>query len=617
MDSSTLEPSHDPAQRVFELTALYEVSRILLETPPERRLSFEVLTAAMGLAGSLWGVIWVLAADGCVLEPAGACGRPLPEREPVALPPEWHRFLATRADPLMWKEFHRSSDGKSLSAGTLPAVSLPWLDTLDPEMVVPLSAQGRLHGLIALGPNSLNQPYEPFLLGILGSIGHLVAVALSRRSLERESAPPEAAGTAEDYRRSHPALRLIVGESDAVMELYRDLVGVAQASCTVLLEGETGTGKQLAAEVLHRLGPRSTGPFIEVDCSAFPETLIDSELFGHKRGAFTGASADRRGVFEMAHGGTLFLDELGNLPPNTQSRLLRVLQERRFRPLGSERTVDVDVRVVAATNRDLREDVRAGAFREDLYYRVYVYPIRLAPLRERKEDIPVLARHFIEVVAAENRLPAPVLAQPFLDRLQEYPFPGNVRELSHLMERVLLRAKGKSRLDPDDLNEIGMVATAPVVPPPARAPSPAGMERGAWVLERLRSHRFNIKATAEALARRAGTHREEAPPLTDRSSLTYYLQGECFRLYLENGGDVTRAGSALAGSARELTAIATSRLRSNLNGVLRAIGECATVEEARSRLHDRLSKLPADYRGIVDRLAEHVWGLKETGVSSL
>ncbi len=602
VDSPTLEPSHDPAQRIFELTALYEVSRILLESRPEQQVTFEVLTAAMGLAGSTWGVIWVLAGEERRLIPVAACGRPLPERCPVSIPADWSQRLAAGSEPMLWTD--RSSDSP-----------IAWLEEVEPEMLVPLSAQSSLHGLIALGPNSLDQPYGPFLMSLLGSIGHLVALALSRGDPPVAKIETVTAGTAEDLRTHFPELGRIVGESPAVLALYQDLVGVAKASCTVLLEGETGTGKQLAAEVLHALSPRSTGPFIEVDCSAFPETLIDSELFGHKKGAFTGATHDRRGVFELAHGGTLFLDELGNLPNQTQGRLLRVLQERRFRPLGGERTVDVDVRVIAATNRDLRDEVRKGMFREDLYYRVYVYPIRLAPLRERNEDIPLLARHFLGRVADENGIPVPELSGALLDRLKNQLLPGNVRELNHLMERVLLRRKGKAVLGPEDLDDIGLTRREEL--PAEQTSAQAGIERGAWVLKNLRTFRFNVKATAQALVRQARENPEEAPPLTDRSSLSYYLQGECFRFYLDQDGDIDRAGRELAGADEDMVPVATSKLRSSLNAALSSTEGSTSLEDTREALRDRMSKLPVDYSATLDRLAEHLWEMKRTGVSSL
>jgi transcriptional regulator with GAF, ATPase, and Fis domain len=199
----------------------------------------------------------------------------------------------------------------------------------------------------------------------------------------------------------------------------------------VLLEGETGSGKELAARVLHGLSPRREGPFIEVDCGAIPENLIESELFGHEKGAFTGATSARKGVFELADGGTLFLDEVANLPLKTQNRLLRVLQERRFRPIGGEESVEVDVRVVAASNRSLREAVREGSFREDLFYRLYVYPIRIPPLRNRREDIPSLASFYLEKCARDNDLPVPRLPDEFVERLTQHarrspdPHPGS------------------------------------------------------------------------------------------------------------------------------------------------------------------------------------------------
>jgi transcriptional regulator with GAF, ATPase, and Fis domain len=628
VNSTTLEPSLDPTQRIFELTALYEVSRILIETPVEKQLTFEVLTAAMGLAGSSWGVIWIAAEDDGTLVAVNSCGRPMPVDDRCALSDEWWRHLAARSEPILWAggAVGESSNG----AAEYPQTSLPWLDALEPELVIPLTAQGRLYGIIGLGPNSLSQPYAAFLLNLLGSIGHLVAMALSRRSAAEVVAPEPFSGSLAAFRQKYPVLRNLVGESAAVLDLYQDLTRVAAAACTVLLQGETGTGKQLAAEVLHALSPRHDGPFIEVDCSAFPDTLIDSELFGHKKGAFTGAAQDRRGVFELADGGSLFLDEVGNLPPQTQGRLLRVLQERRFRPIGGERNIEVDVRVIAATNSDLRQDVKQGTFREDLFYRLYVYPLRLRPLRDRRDDIPVLAKHFLEMAARENNLPVPDLSEGFLKQLSDHPFPGNIRELRHLMERTLLRSEERELLEPSDLRDTAtfdvsrfrdsahttdsdQIERLPAPEGKDAYPLKAGEDRGAWVLDNLRRHRFNVKATAEALALRARRDPDGAPPLTDRSSLTYYLQGECYRLFLENQGNVGEAGSALAAGAEELTAIATSRMRSCVDSARRIVVDCPDLEEARKRLGKRLSKLPAHYLDVLDQLAEQLWQEKKSG----
>ena len=232
-----------------------------------------------------------------------------------------------------------------------------------------------------------------------------------------------------------------------VMELVRK---VAPSSSPTLLLGETGTGKEVIANAIHRASPRSNGPMISMQCGAIPDALLDSELFGHERGAFTGATERKRGRFERADGGTLFLDEVGELTPEAQVRLLRVLQERRFERLGGSRTIEVDVRVIAATHRDLETMVREGTFREDLWYRLSVLPIRIPPLRLRRQDIPALVRYFIARKSNEMNLPRqPGVSSHDFDRLQAYDWPGNVRELQNVMERALILSRGDLLSFPD------------------------------------------------------------------------------------------------------------------------------------------------------------------------
>ncbi|HRY14681.1 MAG TPA: sigma-54 dependent transcriptional regulator [Candidatus Competibacteraceae bacterium] len=238
----------------------------------------------------------------------------------------------------------------------------------------------------------------------------------------------------------------IIGDSPAMREVFSLARRVAETPWSVLISGETGTGKELIARLLHLLSPRSAAPFVEVNCAAIPESLFESELFGHERGAFTGAAKQRRGRFELAQGGTLFLDEVGELPPPLQSKLLRALQEQRINRVGGEQEIAVNARVVAATNRDLRKMVEAGAFREDLFFRLNVFEIEIPPLRQRREDIPALVNLFVERYA-----PRPVrLAAETLDLLIKYSWPGNVRELEHLVQRSVTLARS-SVLRPLDL----------------------------------------------------------------------------------------------------------------------------------------------------------------------
>lgn len=238
----------------------------------------------------------------------------------------------------------------------------------------------------------------------------------------------------------------VIGDSPAMKELLSLVRRMARTPWTVLVRGETGTGKELVGRLLHSLSPRQAGPFVELNCAAVPENLFESELFGHEKGAFTGADSRRKGRFELAQNGTLFLDEVGELPLNLQAKLLRALQENRISRVGSEQDIEVDVRVVAATNRDLKMMVAKGEFREDLFYRLNVLELEIPPLRQRKEDIPALVDFFLQKYAFE-----PVtISRDALDALLKYPFPGNIRELEHLVQRVVALARS-TKIMPSDL----------------------------------------------------------------------------------------------------------------------------------------------------------------------
>ncbi|MBI3766982.1 MAG: sigma-54-dependent Fis family transcriptional regulator [Deltaproteobacteria bacterium] len=262
--------------------------------------------------------------------------------------------------------------------------------------------------------------------------------------LERENARLRAEVT-----RTHGFGELI-GQSPPMLELYRTIQSVAVNASTVLLTGESGTGKELVARTIHARGPRAERPFIAVNCGAVSETLLDSQLFGHRRGAFTGAVADNDGVFYAADGGTLFLDEIADIPNSLQVKFLRAVQEREVVPLGSTRPVKVDVRLIAATNRDLEGEVREGRFRADLFYRVNVVPITLAPLRERREDIPLLADEYVRRYGELFKVAPKTITPAALEELTRYDWPGNVRELQNVIERCFALGSGTT-LDRNDL----------------------------------------------------------------------------------------------------------------------------------------------------------------------
>jgi len=234
----------------------------------------------------------------------------------------------------------------------------------------------------------------------------------------------------------------IIGQSRAVKEVFSLIDAVAETDITVLITGETGVGKELAARALHRNSLRSHGPFIRVNCAALPESLIASELFGHEKGAFTGADQQRQGRFERAHTGTLFLDEIGDIPPAIQLQLLRVIQTREFERVGGRRTIRSDFRLVTATNKDLKKQVAAGRFREDLYYRLNVFPIPVPALRHRKEDIPLLVRHFLARSAQSLNRPLHSICPKEMDKITDHAWPGNIRELKNKVERWVILSRG-------------------------------------------------------------------------------------------------------------------------------------------------------------------------------
>jgi len=279
----------------------------------------------------------------------------------------------------------------------------------------------------------LNQP----------GVGHFFEMPLSREAVE------------DFISRVENRQRLIrecgiVGRSEAIRGVMETVIQVAPTNVSVLITGETGTGKELVARAIHRLSPRSANPFIAINCGAIPESLIESELFGHERGAFTGAVSRRKGAFEMAHGGTILLDEIGDMPLVTQVKILRALEDKEIRRIGGSESVKVDIRVLASTNVDLQEAVDEGKFRRDLYYRLKVVEIRIPPLRERREDIPLLLKTFVEKYKREHGVQFSGFSEEAIDMLVNYSWPGNVRELENLVESVVVLSK-KDKISAEDI----------------------------------------------------------------------------------------------------------------------------------------------------------------------
>jgi DNA-binding NtrC family response regulator len=328
----------------------------------------------------------------------------------------------------------------------------------DPDLpVVVMTAYGSIQDAVrAMKDGALDflaKPVDPDHLLLL------VDRALSQRRVAAENVllKEELA-----VRRGAP---VIIGEDPSLKKVSVALQRAAATDATVLLQGESGTGKELFARTLHALSPRNDGPFVAINCAAIPENLLESELFGYEKGAFTGANARKPGRFELAHRGTLFLDEIGDLPLALQAKILRAIEERRFDRVGGTVSLQIDVRIVAATNRNLKAAVGARQFREDLYFRLSVFPIEIPPLRERSSDIDILARHFVERYCRDLKKRPLALTPEALDHLHSYAWPGNVRELQNCIERAVILAEGEA-IHPRQLN-LSFVA-----PPAAEPPSP-------------------------------------------------------------------------------------------------------------------------------------------------
>jgi Nif-specific regulatory protein len=304
-------------------------------------------------------------------------------------------------------------------------------------LCVPIIYDARVVGVMSADKVARNVESLDRELAMMSSVAELIARAVHTRALEEENRRLK-----KIVGRTHAPSVDIIGNSRAMQEVFGLIAQVADTNTTVLINGETGTGKELVARAIHLNSLRKNGPLIYVNCAAMPDTLIESELFGHERGAFTGALHQRRGRFEEAHGGTIFLDEVGELSAAAQVKVLRVLQEKQIQPLGTSKVVNVNVRVITATNRDLEQDIISGRFRSDLYYRLNVFPLYLPPLRERGTDIIMLADHFVVKFAKESGKPVKRISTPVLETFLAYQWPGNVRELENCIERAVLLANG-------------------------------------------------------------------------------------------------------------------------------------------------------------------------------
>ena len=302
----------------------------------------------------------------------------------------------------------------------------------------------------------------------------------------------------------------LIGESPVMVTLKQMIARVATSNAWILITGENGTGKELVAQNIHYLSLRAGSPLVEVNCAAIPKDLIESELFGYEKGAFTGAERAKKGKFDFANGGTIFLDEIGDMSLEAQAKILRILQERQFYRVGGEEPIEVDVRVIAATNKNLEEEIKAGRFREDLYYRLNVVPLRVAPLRQRREDIPVLVDHFGEQFLRNNGYKRKIFSAAALERMQNYPWPGNVRELRNFVERIYILTPG-DEVDVHDLKFAGMseeLGSSDLEGLMTFRDARARFERE-FLIQKIEENQGNISKTAEAIGlERSYLHRK-------------------------------------------------------------------------------------------------------------
>jgi formate hydrogenlyase transcriptional activator len=399
-----------------------------------------------------------------------ACG-PVPPGTVIVLPPE--------DDPagLVWQTQRPLLASSVAELGRWPRL----LERVRPYGVesycwLPLTtARRRLGALVFTSrqPSAYDAADPDFLQQVANQVAGAVENALAFQEIEalKDKLHQEKVYLEEEVRTEHN-FGEIVGDSAALRRVLQQVEAVAATDATVLVLGETGTGKELVARALHEHSPRRERTFVKLNCAAIPTGLLESELFGHEKGAFTGAISQKVGRFELAHKGTLFLDEVGDIPPELQPKLLRVLQEQEFERLGSTRTIRTDVRLVAATNRDLAAMVAEGGFRQDLYYRLNVFPVVLPPLRQRPEDIPTLVRHFTQRFARRLGRRIESIPAAVMEALVRYPWPGNVREMQNVIERAVILSPGTAlRLDPDELT------AAPAEGPSAAAVTLADAER--------------------------------------------------------------------------------------------------------------------------------------------
>ena len=592
-----MDVREDPQRRLAELSSLYEAARALLGARDHQQVAARIVRSGMGVLGARSGAMFV----------ADDRGRYRLLHCATIEDAERGEHLPIPAQPREWL----LREGAFVMVGAATARGLAELrdrlvERYDATLGAAVSDAHGLLGLLVFGPRLLPSGYDDGHLALLDSLAALAAQSLAARPVRdaaatdglattetnarRGGAPRGPARDQEALREAHPPLRAMVGQSAAMLEMCQELVAVAPTPFPVLLTGESGVGKELAAHAIHELSERSSGPFEVVDCGSIPRDLIESELFGHVRGAFTGAHRDRRGAFDLAQRGTLFLDEIGEMPLPLQKRLLRVLQEGRFRRVGDEHLIEGDVRVVAATNRDLHVEVGAKRFREDLYYRLSVFSIRIPPLRERIDDLVPLMRHILMRQCRELGVKTCEVDGDVIGALAEHAWPGNIRELTNLCAALSVRAREDGHITRDDLDHVWRRQHGGQDPPWSGASRTSRGRLGDWVLVQARAARFNLIEAARLLQRRKRSG--QSVPLTERSALSYYLVGEILRALVEAEGDADEAARAVAG-CEDLVARIVPRVN-KICEVLRGVRDEANLRHS-------FSKLPAGYEEILFR----------------
>jgi len=477
-------PSDQPwSQKILELTALYEISKVLassLDLKTTTHQLMEILSQVLGMRrGTLTllnqerGELAIEVAHGLTPEEIargrykigeGITGKVMETGEPIIVPD-------VGKEPLFLNRTH--------ARGDITKQNISFI-------CVPVKVKGETIGVLSVDrlfpDKNISFDEDVRVLTVVASmIGQ--AVMLSRMvAQEKQKLIDENIYLKQELKTKY-RLANIVGNSEKMGEIFEIVEKVAPTKATVLLRGESGTGKELIARAIHYNSPRASKPFVKVNCAALPETLLESELFGHEKGSFTGAIETKKGRFEIANGGTLFLDEIGDLSLSTQIKLLRVLQEKQFERIGGIKTYTVDLRIIAATHKDLEKAIREGSFREDLYYRLNVVPIFIPPLRERKEDVPLLVEHFLKLFNRENGKNVR-FSSDVTEILQDYSWPGNIRELENFIERVVVMAKKEVVSSTDLPGLLPSLSLSPQDP------------------EKLRGDGFSLPDTIEALEKK-------------------------------------------------------------------------------------------------------------------